>query len=377
MKKKLLGGLAVASILAMGVGFTINMNKNVEAKADAPLAPGQPVYLCPNNDWKGDNARFAMYYFKSSNNTDNGWLDMTAMTKKGTIVANTYYTATIPEGYDTIIFCRMNPNGINSFDNGNKWNQTNDLPVGNATSNTYNITGWNNSGEWASYSINAEGYDKSVTFYAGSPDGSAPTVHAFGDSLVTNTGVWPGTPMSAPEKIVFKGKRLYRFTLDYKHYKSDASDTSFKMVLSNGGDSNKTSDIDPVEDGAYYFPDGDNRWSGYGHSKDFGVAAAAAFTISSAELCPAPSTMTADSIKEAFITNEVHLSDATWSENNNTYEEVLRWVDKYSSTPVYLSNTTVAKLSEGTDIPLFAIIGSSVAVASIGGLLLIRRRRTE
>ena len=60
---------------------------------------------------------------------------------------NSIYTVAVPDGYSSVIFCRMNGS---TTDNAwsNKWNQTSDLSVSDGIGKTYYITGWDNSGYW-------------------------------------------------------------------------------------------------------------------------------------------------------------------------------------------------------------------------------------
>lgn len=88
------------------------------------------VCLKPNANWKAQyesvDPRFAVYYWKSSDDTDHAWLSMT----EG---CGSVYTASIPEGYDKCIFCRMKGNNLTN-DWSNRINQTGNLtvPTGNA-----------------------------------------------------------------------------------------------------------------------------------------------------------------------------------------------------------------------------------------------------
>ncbi len=95
----------------------------------AAMAAGDTVvYLDPTADWKQGDARFAVYCFTEGGG--NTWVSMTA--------DGDYYKATIPAGYETIIFCRMNPaNSDNDW--GNKWNQTGNLTVPTGEKNCFSI----------------------------------------------------------------------------------------------------------------------------------------------------------------------------------------------------------------------------------------------
>ena len=114
----------------------------------APVSPAKTVYLKPNGIWNKDGARFAIYYWKSSDGEDNGWLDMSTY-------CGPNFTVTIPEGYDKFQFCRMDgAKATNNWDN--KWNRTPDLdkPTTNDVYTIEYIDGdayHNSTGSWGTY----------------------------------------------------------------------------------------------------------------------------------------------------------------------------------------------------------------------------------
>lgn len=89
------------------------------------VEPAKPtetkLYLKPNANWMADGARFAAYLW--GNGVTAVWYDMTLVEGETDI-----YEFTLPEGYENIIFCRMNP-ATTANDWNNKWNQTGDLKV--------------------------------------------------------------------------------------------------------------------------------------------------------------------------------------------------------------------------------------------------------
>ena len=92
--------------------------------------------LKPSDEWLTDGARFAAYFFGDSGDY---WDDMTEE-------ADGCYSVAIPEGFDRVIFCRMNPEmPANNFDN--KWNQTQDLMIYSGMGRVYVVEGWDG-GEW-------------------------------------------------------------------------------------------------------------------------------------------------------------------------------------------------------------------------------------
>ena len=89
------------------------------------VEPAKPtetkLYLKPNANWMADGARFAAYLW--GDGVSAVWYDMTLVEGETDI-----YVFTLPEGYENIIFCRMNPS-TTANDWNNKWNQTGDLKV--------------------------------------------------------------------------------------------------------------------------------------------------------------------------------------------------------------------------------------------------------
>ena len=89
------------------------------------VEPAKPtetkLYLKPNANWMADGARFAAYLW--GDGVSAVWYDMTLVEGETDI-----YVFTLPEGYDNLIFCRMNPS-TTANDWNNKWNQTGDLKV--------------------------------------------------------------------------------------------------------------------------------------------------------------------------------------------------------------------------------------------------------
>lgn len=93
-----------------------------EEEVEIPETESNVIYLQPNENWKGANARFAIYSWITE--TENAWTDMTDLNSDG------IYKVVVPEGHTSLIFCRMNPETTeNNWDN--KWNQSDDivLPV--------------------------------------------------------------------------------------------------------------------------------------------------------------------------------------------------------------------------------------------------------
>ena len=119
----------------------------VEMEGDMPdFYQEGNVYLTVDPQWKSDGARFAAYFFGNGDT----WKSMTAVSGQDNM-----YMCSIPSGYTSVIFCRMNGGtSVNGWDN--KWNQTVDLKLSDG--HMFTITNpWNGSGDkatgtWSSFS---------------------------------------------------------------------------------------------------------------------------------------------------------------------------------------------------------------------------------
>lgn len=111
------------------------------------------LYLKPNANWKKDNARFAAYFFGNGET----WLSMT-LTEGETDI----YQVEVPAGYQSVIFCRMNPSSTDNNWN-NKWNQTSDLNIPTNSNTLYTVSEgtWDKGGgNWSKYTLEGEPYVK-------------------------------------------------------------------------------------------------------------------------------------------------------------------------------------------------------------------------
>ena len=85
---------------------TIDLTVGFPKQSENPTT----VYLKPNDEWKADNARFAVHYWQEGKNPD--WVDMTDMGCNGD-----YYQAEIPAGYSNLMFVQMQPDTDNDWKN--------------------------------------------------------------------------------------------------------------------------------------------------------------------------------------------------------------------------------------------------------------------
>ncbi len=103
------------------------------------------LYMVPNSNWTQANAKFAVYYY---NNTTNGWSEFMTAVEGETNV----FTTTVPDGYTSIIFCRMN-SAATARNWDNKWNQSADLTLPDGKDMFVMADGWDGvNGTWQTYS---------------------------------------------------------------------------------------------------------------------------------------------------------------------------------------------------------------------------------
>ena len=129
------------STISVPNGAVISVNGSTDCTVSWET-PEAKLYFKPNSNWTSANARFTAYFFGNGE----AWISMTS-------VSDGVYEAEIPDGYTSVIFCRMNPSTTeNNWDN--KWNQTNDLTIPTDGSDFYILDegGWDNgSGVWSTY----------------------------------------------------------------------------------------------------------------------------------------------------------------------------------------------------------------------------------
>lgn len=241
-------------ILAM-VLTTLPFTPKYEVQA---AGTGTTLYLQPSNNWKSDNARFALYYFESGK--PDGWASMSDLDSDG------IYEGEVPEGYSNIIFCRMNPSATDN-NWSNKWNQTADLTVPTNGDNCYAIAEgtWDNGGgTWSKITSNPGGSgsegddpatdittspvinaDNSVTFYYKNTSATSVEVRADfngwsggeGYQMTKNdeTGVWSCTVSG----LVY-GIHQYKFFVNGNEWIADpcnslkvGSDNNSAFTVSN------------------------------------------------------------------------------------------------------------------------------------------------
>ena len=108
------------------------------------------VYMKPGTNWSNDNAIFKLYFFQSSNESNNNWTDFTNV-----VGQDGYYVAEVDNStYDKMIFVRMNPGDTDKSYWDRRWNQSwnLDIPTNNSIYYVYNdASGAASTGEGFNY----------------------------------------------------------------------------------------------------------------------------------------------------------------------------------------------------------------------------------
>ena len=177
------------------------------------VEPAKPtetkLYLKPNSNWKEANARFAAYLW--ADGVTAVWYDMTLVQGETDI-----YEFTLPEGYNKIIFCRMNPSAAaNNWDN--KWNQTGDLAVPTDGKNLFTVANGSWDGAttaWSTYepvAVEPEPVVLATPAVSTDVDGNVVTLTWNAVENAYNYGITVGTEMP-----VFVENTTYVFTGEYE-----------------------------------------------------------------------------------------------------------------------------------------------------------------
>ena len=228
----------------------------------AVSAAGTTIYVQPNDNWNKDGARFAAYFFGNGET----WLDCTDPDGDG------IYQVDVPDGYNKVIFCRMNPNAsANNW--SNKWNQTSDLDVPTDNKVVYVVTGWDKGpGQWIAMGGEVEPVETAY-YLVGSMNGwsasdsNKMTKNADGTYSITmdlaattyeykitdSSGNWSPDPNM---KVTVSSDCAVTFTLTLG---ADLASSTVDVTGSGIGGGN-TPDPDPVET-IYYIAGSMNGWT--------------------------------------------------------------------------------------------------------------------
>ncbi len=218
---------ALAAITVSMVSFT-NEENEVEVVAEETNIPNfdRFVYLDATN-WGDSDVEFAVYCFNDSANT---WVDMLVKSKDEHI-----YYAEIPEGYNKIIFGRMNPDRIqNGFAQDTElYNQSGDLDF--VERGLY--TRIQNDNDWNGWTATGSTYDnayvapssETITIDVNVGENITGDVYAYVFSTKQNVYnlpgiyIWPGVMVNEGEAITFSA--------------------DYDMIIFNNGVDSQTADL--------------------------------------------------------------------------------------------------------------------------------------
>ena len=135
--------------VANNAEISISVNSPIHYYAKFVKSETKTYYFMPNDKWKSEGARFAAYVHNSTKGDNNGsWYDMTY----DEALSCYSFTLTVSDGYNEVIFCRMNGSTIENNWN-NKWNQTPGVNKGYVSlptdgKNCYELNSDGNGGSW-------------------------------------------------------------------------------------------------------------------------------------------------------------------------------------------------------------------------------------
>ncbi len=209
-----------------------------------PEPEDKTFYLTLSSDWASWPAKYAMYYFKSAETSQNGWSAfMTAVEGETNM-----YTGTIPTGYDKVIMVRLD--GAATEPNWNsKWSQTVNLDVPTNDNDLFTVTsggtGSECDGAWSKYVAPTPAEDLTL-YLINNQEWETPTAHVFAGSA--SKAAWPGEAMTKTADKV-NGFDVYSYTF---------KDNYTSIIFNDGEAQGTTQTVDLTWDKAKpYFVPGD------------------------------------------------------------------------------------------------------------------------
>ena len=187
--------------------WVLNKIEFYSYEGSEPEPTTMDLYLTLSSDWAGWPAKYAVYYFKSADNADNGWSEFMDEVEGETNM----YSTTIPLGYDKIIFVRLDGDATETVW-ASKWSQTADLDTPTDGKTHFTVTsggtGDECNGAWSEYVPAKPAED--ITFYLVNKQGwEAPKAFVF--NATASEEDWPGKAMTKTENTV-NGFDVYSYT---------------------------------------------------------------------------------------------------------------------------------------------------------------------
>ncbi|MBQ7415793.1 MAG: starch-binding protein, partial [Oscillospiraceae bacterium] len=302
-------------------------------------AAGDTLYLQPSSNWCNDSARFAAYFFGTDGEA---WNNMTDSDGDGV------FECTIPGNFESVIFCRMNPDSTeNNWNDGVKWNQTADLTIPTDGKNCFTCTEgtWDNdSGSWSTIEVDDNGCD-----------------HSYDAGSVTTAAT-----------CTTAGVKTYTCTLCGATKTEAISATGHSYadgVCSVCG-------VAETEDRVIYFVNSDNWSAVYAYSwtdstKQLGEWPGTAMTLVEGETTLYSITVPADTANIIFNDgNGTQTSDLTLSSEYNCYNYTNGWDLIVTCDHAYIEEITTAATCETAGVKTFTCgeCGDSYteAIAALG-----------
>lgn len=236
-----------AIVARPGAKNTTATNKTLRAASFAiyktaaePDPTTKDYYLTLSSDWASWPAKYAVYYFKSADDSQNGW---TAFMTEVEGETNTYKVA-VPLGYDKIIFARINSTATepNWTD---KWSQTVNLDAQADPKNHFTVTsggtGDECNGTWGTFTPTVY----ADVYFVNKDEWAEDKIYLFGWEGEVNNG-WPGVVMTKTANTLF----------GYDVFKGQINEDFTNVIISEDGSETKRSGDQVFDKEKPYFFDG-------------------------------------------------------------------------------------------------------------------------
>lgn len=205
------------------------------------------IYLAPTGSgqggWSEGNAKTAIYYFKSADNDQYGWSDYMTAAYTGA----TTLVASIPEGYDRVIFVRFDPARTDAISWTNTWGQTIDIST-ETGKNLFTLTNdeRNEEGKWknGAWSVYAAPVKKDITYKVKVPantakcyiagDWNADGQWVFKEMTAVNATDYNFEYEAKDQLASFKYKYCAAASWEYKELKADGTEVEDRTYNSDG-----------------------------------------------------------------------------------------------------------------------------------------------
>jgi hypothetical protein len=400
--KYLIGTLGLSLALGLGVGAGLSaQNNGVAKKAEAATAPANSkIYL--KTSWTDDTSFFDYGQRALYNHADGKFYEFTYDSTSG------LHVCTLEAASSSFNLFRGS-----SLNWDNKWGQSSNASFDD-NKNLIIVTGYTQGGywdgsknvdridfEWSQYEGDFVA-DKTGELYFRTPNLKSNyyvyTYESYNvngiDVVIEANGGWLEKQLSTTTKTKYNPGNVSSDSLGIIKVEFDYKDLTKVGVIVIGKqyiDSDyefKTKDLVASPSGtkqaqltlgAYYYTADD--WDLYDNlvvNSEMGYDASVAYELDKVNICALPSAEAADALRTRMEENNGYLVDATWDLTHNyTYEQALRLVDSQCTVKKYQSSSKVLPIesNQGNNTISIAIIISLLAIASIGGFFLLKKKK--